>query len=111
MSRFTRHIARQLMGYTLGSQANSLNPLVLAKVDDRFGSTSWYLTEYDPQSRIARAYVKNHAMQGWVTLSIDALDEQRWYGLFRYAFLDRQFQPKHLKQLQAQMMATPRKRL
>ena len=44
-------------------------------------------------------------------LSVDALDEQRWYGIFRYAFLDRQFQPKHLKQLQAQMLATPRKRL
>ena len=63
MSRFTRHIARQLMGYTLGSQAKSFNPLVLAKVDDRFGWASWYLTEYDPQSRIARAYVKSHAMQ------------------------------------------------
>lgn len=111
MSRFTRYIARQLMGYTLGSQANSFNPLVLAKVDDRFDSISWYLTEYDPQSRIARAYVKSYAMQGWVTLSIDALDEQRWYGLFRYAFLDRHFQPKHFKQLQAQKMATPRTRL
>jgi hypothetical protein len=43
--------------YSLYSQENESDPLVVAKLFDPCGSASWFLTEYDPVEKIAFGYV------------------------------------------------------
>ena len=43
--------------YPLYSQENESDPLVIAKLLDRCGSATWFLTEYDPVEKRAFGYV------------------------------------------------------
>ncbi len=47
-----------LVNYPLYSQSELKDPLVLSKFFDAFGSASWFITEYDPEQKLAFGYVK-----------------------------------------------------
>lgn len=48
---------KALAAYPLYSQEENADPVVSLRLFDSFGSAVWWLTEYDPGSRIAFGYV------------------------------------------------------
>lgn len=49
------------------------NPIVITKLFDCMGSATWWLTEYDPASRIAFGYVTGLAYDEWGSVSLDEM--------------------------------------
>ena len=43
--------------FPLYSQEGSKDPIVIARLFDAYGSAVWYLTEYNPEEKIAFGYV------------------------------------------------------
>jgi len=59
----------------VGSQAESKDPLIIAKFFNPSGAGTWYATEYDPESRIFFGYVSifgDHNDE-WGDFSLDEL--------------------------------------
>lgn len=66
----------------VGDQSENPDPLVVAKLFDPAGSATWWLTEYDPQTNIARCYVTGLVMDEWGSVSITELEQiVRPFGL------------------------------
>ena len=108
-SRTLRLIARQLLSYPLGSQTKLFNPVALVKLDDRFGFANWYITEFDQETKIAKAYVSGIGFQAWVKVSLDELLAIKAFRYFKRVKLDRNFQAKNIRQLGIQPeMYSPR---
>ena len=59
----------------VGDQSNESNPIVIAKLFNPCGGGTWYLTEYDPKTRIAFGYVTGLAENEWGSISIQEMEE------------------------------------
>ena len=69
-------------GYPLYSQEHEDDPKVIAKLFDRVGSATWYLTEYDPVEKIAFGYVVGLHVDEWGYTSLTELESiERPFGL------------------------------
>ena len=58
----------------VGDQSNESNPIVIAKLFNPCGGGTWYLTEYDPETRIAFGYVTGLYEDEWGSISIDEIE-------------------------------------
>jgi len=58
----------------VGDQSNESNPIVIVKLFNPCGAGTWYLTEYDPETRIAFGYVTGLAEDEWGSISIEELE-------------------------------------
>ena len=58
----------------VGDQSNESNPIVIVKLFNPCGAGTWYLTEYDPETRIAFGYVTGLAEDEWGSISIDEIE-------------------------------------
>lgn len=59
----------------IGDQLNESNPIVIAKLFNPCGGGTWYLTEYDPETKIAFGYVTGLAENEWGSISIQEMEE------------------------------------
>ena len=57
MKLITEEFEELFKDYPLYSQEHEKDPLVIAKLFDRGGSATWYLTEYDPNEKLAFGFV------------------------------------------------------
>ena len=60
-----------------GSQDGNSNPVVIAKYFNPCGAATWYLTEYDPESRVFFGYVTGLGHDEWGYVSRDELESIR----------------------------------
>ena len=74
------------------ARARVTNPMVIVKLFDFAGSGTWYITEYDPEERIAFGYVTGLFEDEWGYISIDELTDITWNGVPRIE-IDRYFNP------------------
>ncbi len=58
MKLITEEFEALFKDYPLYSQENVDDPLIIWKLFDPCGTTTWYLTEYDPEEKIAFCYVR-----------------------------------------------------
>ncbi len=67
--------------YPLRSQAQSDDPIIVAKLFNPCGSATWYLAEYDPQIKQAFGYVQGLVPgewnDEWGYISLEELEEIR----------------------------------
>ena len=82
----------------------------MVRLVDRFGFATWYLTEFDPQTRLARAYVSGIGLQTWTTISLDELLSVHAFYFLKRVRVDRAFQPCYFRQLPAVSPAGIQKR-
>ena len=95
-----------LTSYPDRSQAHKEDPIVAAKLFDIAGGGTWWLTEYDPETRIAFCYVTGLAYDEWGTLSLDEVAALRWNGISRIE-VDRWFKPMLFSELRKQLDREP----
>ncbi len=57
MKLITEELEELFKDYSLYSQEDVEDPFLVTKLSDPCGSTTWYLTEYDPVEKIAFGYV------------------------------------------------------
>jgi len=68
--------------YPLYSQEDEKDPLVVAKFFDPCGSATWYITEYDPEQKLAFGYVTGMTADEFGYISVVELESiQRPFGL------------------------------
>ena len=58
--------------FPLYSQEGTKDPLVIARLFDAYGSAAWYLTEYNPEDKIAFGYVTGlgHNAFGYISIIV-----------------------------------------
>ena len=82
MKLITREFEELFKKYPLYSQENCSDPIVIAKLFDPCGSATWYLTEYNPESKVAFAYVTGMYDDEWGYVSLEELEGiNRPFGL------------------------------
>lgn len=64
-ARFLATLANLTKGYSLYSQDCEEDPLFVAKLFDIAGSGTWYISEYNPATRIAFGYVTGLVCDEW----------------------------------------------
>ncbi|MBT4637533.1 MAG: DUF2958 domain-containing protein [Deltaproteobacteria bacterium] len=57
MKLITPEFEEMFKDYPLYSQEKEKDPLVVAKFFDPCGSATWFITEYDPEQKLAFGYV------------------------------------------------------
>jgi DUF2958 family protein len=68
--------------YPLYSQENEKDPLVVVKLFDPAGSATWFLTEYDPEQKLAFGFVTGLAHDELGYVSLEELESiERPFGL------------------------------
>jgi len=82
MKLITEEFEELFADYPLYSQEDEKDPLVVAKLFDPCGSATWFLTEYDPEQKIAFGYVTGLQVDelGYVSL-IELEGIERPFGL------------------------------
>lgn len=55
----------------VGNQFENENPLFIARFFNPYGAQSWYLTHYEPETKICHGYVNGLIEERWGTFSID----------------------------------------
>ena len=82
-------------GYSLYSQESSKDPMVRVKLFDTFGSATWFLTEYNQESKIAFGYVTGLIEDEWGYVSLEELEaiKDKSFGIPRIE-RDLYFEPK-----------------
>ncbi len=63
----------RLKDFALYSQEKNADPTVGVKLFHAFGAGTWYLTEYDPEEKLAFGYVTGLGGDEWGYVSIDEL--------------------------------------
>jgi len=58
----------------VGDQSGASNPIVVAKLFNPCGAGTWYLTAYEPETRIAFGYVTGLCEDEWGSISIDEIE-------------------------------------
>ena len=82
MKLITEELEKLFLNYALYSQEHEKDPLVIAKFFDPCGSATWWLTEYDPNEKIAFGYVTGLIADEFGYTSITELEEIKSpYGL------------------------------
>ena len=91
-AQFLTRLAKLTKGYPLRSQEYEEDPRFIAKLFDMAWSGTWYITEYDPEERIAFGYVTGLFEDEWGYISIDELTNITWNGVPRIE-IDHYFKP------------------
>lgn len=60
--------------YPLYSQENNLDPLVVAKLFNAYGAATWYVTEFNPETKIAFGFVVGLGEDEWGYTSLTELE-------------------------------------
>ncbi len=81
MAIATREFIRLFEKYPLRSQENVPDPLVVAKLFDIAGDATWYLTEFDPESKTAFGYVAGLQSDEWGYFHIPELEAINFCGI------------------------------
>lgn len=89
-----------MAAYTHGSQAETEDPIVAAKLFALGSGATWWLTEYDAESKIAFGYVTGLQFDEWGSMSITELESLRFGPIPRVEF-DVNFQPMPFSRLKA----------
>lgn len=76
-----QEVAKRLADYPLYSQEAADDQLVVMKLFHAFGAGTWYLTEYDPEKRIAFGYVTGLGGDEWGYSSIEELAGITFHGV------------------------------
>lgn len=92
-AQFTRTLAILTRRYPIRSQENAGDPIFAAKLFDIAGGGTWYVTEYDPETRMAFGYVTGLASDEWGYIPVDELMTLRWHGIPRIE-IDQYFDPR-----------------
>ena len=72
MKLLTKTLEKQIP--PIGSQAENPNPKVYAKFFTPWSHWTWYVTEYDPETRICFGYVQGIEDE-WGSFSLEELEE------------------------------------
>ena len=83
MSIIHKSFIKLFTDYPLYSQEHSKDPLIVAKLFDVAGSATWYLTEYDPETKTAFGYVTGLAHDEWGYIYIPEMEEIKHLGIPR----------------------------
>lgn len=66
----------------IGDQQETDNPIVIAKFFNPTGGQSWYVTEYNPETKICKGYVTGMGYDEWGHFSMEELESVTLpYGL------------------------------
>ncbi len=87
--------------YPLYSQENASDPVVCARLFFPAGAATWYITEYNPATRLAFGYVVGLGTDEWGYISISELAAVRLAGAFAIE-VDLHFQPMRASELEIQ---------
>ena len=60
--------------YPLRSQENSKDPLVIAKLFDIASQGTWYLTEFDPKTKVAFGFTSGLGFEEWGHIYLPLLE-------------------------------------
>jgi hypothetical protein len=90
-------VAKRLKGVPLYSQEEVSVPIVHCKLFDTAGSATWYLTEYDGETR-AFGYVTGLDTPEWGYVSLSELSALKLRGIPRIE-VDMYFTPKPFSEL------------
>ncbi len=82
--------------------SDPMNPMVIAKLFDAFGSATWWVTEYDRVSRLTFGYVTGLQFDEWGSASIDEMAELIGPGGVGRIEVDAHFRPKPFEDAIAQ---------
>lgn len=93
-------LARLMAAYPDRSQAEADDPLVVVKLFLLNSGVTWWLTEYDAETRIAFCYVTGMAYDEWGSVSIDEIAALRWMGIPSVE-RDEHFEPTRFSVLKA----------
>jgi len=69
--------------YPMYSQEEEGDPLVIVKLFDIAGSGTWYLTEFDPETKNAFGYVTGLGTDEWGYIHIPELEGIKHFGISR----------------------------
>lgn len=72
-----------LGNYPFYSQEKASDPLVVVKLFDIAGTATWYLTEYDPETKTAFGYVTGLNTDEWGYVHLPELEELKHFGIPR----------------------------
>lgn len=77
MWRLTDAVEKLMKDYPYRSQENteSWNVIIPVKLFDLWWTIRWWLSEYDPKSKVAFGYVTGFYEDEWGTVSIEELEE------------------------------------
>lgn len=66
-----------MKGYPYGSQMekDSKDMVIPVKLFDLGSTITWWLSEYDPESKVALAYVTGFVEDEWGTVSLEELED------------------------------------
>lgn len=70
----TEEFTNLFKNHQIYSQEKNDDPLIIVKLFDTFGSASWFLTEYNPEEKIAFGYVTGLAHDEWGYVSLTELE-------------------------------------
>lgn len=89
-----------MAAYPDRSQCETADPIVAAKLFLLAGGATWWLTEYDAESRIAFGFVTGLDYDEWGSVSIDELEAITLGPIPRIEF-DQHFRPLAFSALKA----------
>jgi hypothetical protein len=99
MSIINKKFIKLFENYPLGSQELEKDPLVVAKLFDIAGKSTWYLTEFDPETKLAFGYVAGLSnCDEWGNIFIPELEEVKHFGIPRIE-QDLNFQSQPISQV------------
>lgn len=80
-ARFFATITKKMRDYPMRSQELEDAPIFVMKLFNAFWPGTWFLTEYDPNDRIAFGYVTWLIEDEWGYISIDELADLTFHGV------------------------------
>jgi len=100
-SRFSTELEKLFQDYPIHSQSDAEDPLVIAKLFDTAGSATWWLTEFDPETKNAFGFVTGMTADEWGYIHIPELENlvHQRFGIPRVE-RDLYFDPTPFSQIQ-----------
>lgn len=92
-------VENRFKDYPLYSQENNKDPYVIVKLFDAYGSWTWYLTEYDQETKIAFWYVEWLFEDEWWYVSLIELSELRFHWPIPRIEVDLYFKSKRFSEI------------
>lgn len=74
MKLITEEFIATMKPYPLGSQEHEKDPFVPAKFFNPVGGETWFITEYDPETKIAFCYVEGMAEDELGSVSLEEME-------------------------------------
>ena len=93
MSSLHEAVQKALAKFSLYSQEKNKDPLVSIRLFNAYGNGAWYLTEYNPKTRIAFGYVTGLFVDEWGYTSISEMAEVLFHAQIPMIEVDTSFTP------------------